>query len=89
MFDALYQQREEIEVAFGEPLEWERLDNKRASRIAIYRPGSINDSSQTLEEIKEWGIERLLRFRKVFRQRASSIVAAGQPTSPSDLTDAP
>ena len=36
---------------------------ERASRIAIYRPGSIEDSPQVLEEIKDWGIERLLRFR--------------------------
>jgi len=33
IFDTLYARREEIERVFGEPLEWQRLDNKRACRI--------------------------------------------------------
>ena len=51
IFDALHQQRGEIENALGEPLDWERMDDKRASRIAAYRSGSIDDSHQTIEEI--------------------------------------
>lgn len=33
IFDRIHDQRAEIEKAFGEPLEWERRDVKRASRI--------------------------------------------------------
>ena len=76
MFDNLYGRREEIEAAFGEALEWERLDARRASRVAIYRPGSIDDPPQTLEEIKAWSIARLLRFRKELSPRASELIAA-------------
>ena len=30
----MYQEREIIENVFGEPLEWQRLDDKRACRIS-------------------------------------------------------
>lgn len=33
IFDQIHDRRTDIEKAFGEPLEWERLDEKRASRI--------------------------------------------------------
>jgi hypothetical protein len=58
--------KEQIERAFGEPLEWERLDDKRACRIAIYRLGSIQDDRDTLAEIHEWFIAKLLKFKSVF-----------------------
>lgn len=81
MFDALYQQREAIEEALGEPLTWERLDDRRASRVAVYRAGSIDDPPQVLEEIKDWSIERLLRFKKVLSPLASSLDIAGNQAS--------
>ncbi len=66
LFDKLLELKDELEKEFGEPLEWERLDSKRASRIAIYRLGSIEEDEKALEEIKDWSIERLLKFKKVF-----------------------
>jgi len=66
VFDMLYQQHALVDAAFGEPLEWERLDSRRRSRIAVYRPGRIEDDDQTLEANKVWLIETLLRLKKVF-----------------------
>ncbi len=74
LFDTLVQSKQEIEAEFHEPLEWERLDDRRASRIAIYRQGSIDEDSQTLEEIRNWAIDRLLRFKKVFGPRLVDLV---------------
>lgn len=54
-----------IQQEFGENLSWERLDERRASRIAVYRDGSI-DNGEELPEIRKWAIERLLKFKKVF-----------------------
>lgn len=58
-----------IEESFGEPLDWELLDGKRACRIAEYRLGVIEDSTESLEEYRRWLIDRLLRFKKVFGSR--------------------
>jgi len=64
IFNFLVQQRPEIEAAFGEPLEWEPLEDKRACRVAVYRPGSI-DQAEELADIRAWAIARLLQMRKV------------------------
>lgn len=66
IFDALSQERQHVEHAYGEPLEWERLDARRACRVAIYRDGDIEADSDNLEAIKEWVIVNLLRMREVF-----------------------
>lgn len=66
VFDNLYIQREELERRFGAPLTWERLDERRASRIAVYRPGSIVADDAALSEIRSWSIAQLLKFRDTF-----------------------
>jgi hypothetical protein len=87
MFDALMAQRESIEAELGEPLTWERLDDRRASRIALYRPGRIEDDEHTLGEIRAWVIDRLLRLKKIIGPRASVLSAAvGQAGSLPDPT---
>jgi hypothetical protein len=68
-FDTLLAEKESIETELGQTVEWERLDNKRACRIAIYRSGSIEDSSEELQKIKEWGIQTLLDLKKVFGKK--------------------
>ena len=72
-FDALFKQKEEIEREFGEPLEWQRLDDKRACRICIHRSGSVGDSDERLAEIRAWLIQRLLKLKQVFGPRIASL----------------
>jgi uncharacterized protein DUF4268 len=74
LFDALAEQEDLLSTAFGEKLELERLDNPPASRVAIYREGSIEDDRQTLKDIEEWAIDRLLRLKKVFAPKLAEIV---------------
>jgi len=66
LFDWLYQRREAIEGQLGHALEWERLDDRRASRVATYRPGTIDDAPESLAEIRAWMVQELLVFRKTF-----------------------
>jgi hypothetical protein len=45
LFDALYNHREAVEEAFGGPLCWQRLDEKRACRISLTVPGGWLDET--------------------------------------------
>ena len=45
LFDALYAHREAIEAEFGAPLFWQRLNDKRASRISFAVPGGWVDDT--------------------------------------------
>lgn len=66
LLDFLFERKEEIEKAIEAELSWERLDNKRACRVAIYREGNIDSDSETIEDIKNWAIKNLLKFKSVF-----------------------
>ncbi len=44
LFDAMYSDREAIEADFGAALYWQRLDDKRASRISFAVPGGWVDA---------------------------------------------
>jgi len=77
LFDALEQRKEEIESAFGSPLEWERLEEQQRSRIFVSRDGNIELPDDELERIREWHIANLLKFKAVFMpeiQRAREIL---------------
>jgi hypothetical protein len=66
LFDNLCAEKEIIEKEFGAEITWERLDDKCACRIVIYRDGNINLDTHELTEIKDWAIEKLLKFKDVF-----------------------
>lgn len=79
IFDTLLTRRAEFERGFGEPLEWERLDNRRASRITVARPDSSITAGPT-GEMRAWAVDRLLKMRSTFGQVLRSTVdeAAGR-----------
>ena len=65
VFDQLFNMKGEIEDSLGQEISWERLDNKRAPRLALYIDGSIEESDSELEKIKNWHIEQLLDRKSV------------------------
>jgi len=75
IFDALHEDRETIERQFGSQLSWEPLDERRACRIAVYRPGSIEASSEELGEIRKWMATNLLKLKEIFGPRLAEVVA--------------
>ena len=76
IFDQLSDRREEIQSAIQGDFEWnwDRLDARRASRISVERPGSINDEQKTLDEIHEWMVKNLLEFKRVFGPHLAELV---------------
>lgn len=75
IFDALYAQRHEIEEDVGEELTWERLDEKRATRIALYTKGSITDDAESLANLREWAINAMNRLEQGIVQRAEEVIS--------------
>ena len=73
LFDSLKESKSTIEAELRDPLVWERLDNRRACRISVVRPGTIDDADDTLEEIHDWMIDRLLKFKQVFGPRLNEL----------------
>jgi hypothetical protein len=45
-FDLILEQKDTFETAYGDGLSWERLDDRKASRIASYRDGSVDHAEQ-------------------------------------------
>jgi hypothetical protein len=54
-------------------LDWQPLENRKACRIALTRPGSIEDDDDTLAEIQAWMIDNLLKFKQVFGPRLAEL----------------
>jgi Domain of unknown function (DUF4268) len=68
-FDHLEAERPNIEAEFGDRLDWQRLNDKKASRIAIYRT-DLDPSNQGQWPLQHaWFLEQLDRFVRVFQGR--------------------
>jgi hypothetical protein len=78
LFDRLLEQQAAIEQEYGAGLTWERLDDKRASRIAAYRDGSIGAPADMRAELMQWSIENLLRLKQVVLPKAKAILGKTQ-----------
>lgn len=66
IFDALAARKDEIELKTG-PLDWERLDQRRACRISLVRPDTtIEDAAMRADEMREWLVQALLKMKSVF-----------------------
>lgn len=65
IFDRLAAAKEEIEQSFGEPLEWERIDGRRACRIKKDLPlGGYRDDEQAWPKIHEAMVGAMIRLHK-------------------------
>ena len=66
-FDELREKHARIEHEVGESLDWDRLDNRQASRISFYFPGEIRISDEVRwPEARKWLIQALGKMRVAF-----------------------
>jgi hypothetical protein len=74
IFDHLHQNREKIESTFGDSLDWQRLDEKRACRVAktIKIGGYLNEDRWP--EIQQAMIDAMVRLEKAFRPHLPEIL---------------
>jgi hypothetical protein len=68
IFDRLYNHKPEIEAAFGFPLSWERLDEKRACRIEwVLNEGGLTDGEDKWSIIQDAMISAMDRLAKALK----------------------
>ena len=75
MFDQLSRSKEPITSEFGAELSWERLDNRKACRIACYSDGGIADSEEELVEYRNWMIGTLSDLKRAIQGPLERAVA--------------
>jgi hypothetical protein len=68
-FEKLLTDKGRIEAEFGEPLTWEKLENRRACRVALYRTGSIDDQPEALAAHRRWMSDKLTHMKNVLGPR--------------------
>ena len=67
LFDHLFEHKDKIESKLGFSMHWERLDDKKASRIKSYIPGLNFNKQGNYPELMNQVIERVVKIRDVFK----------------------
>ena len=74
LFDQLHARRKEIEDTFGAELQWNRLDDKKASRITASCPFD-GYNRENWPGMIEWQIDHMRRLEKAMRAPLQALAA--------------
>jgi Domain of unknown function (DUF4268) len=72
LFDDLFAERLAVETAVGRTLSWERLDDRRASRIVDYREVRDLDSLEERLALADWAAETVVKLMEALDDRLRS-----------------
>ncbi len=67
-FDDLYAKKDNIEQELGLNLDWQRLDDKKASRIKYSIPGLNFNNHSNYADLMNTIIDKVVLFKKVFKK---------------------
>lgn len=68
LFDQFEENKDDIEIALGFSMEWDRLDGKKAARIKSQIPGLNFDDKSNYKELMDKTIDRAALMRDVFKK---------------------
>jgi hypothetical protein len=67
LYDNLFSHKDEIELKLGFTMDWERLDDKKASRIKYNISGLNFEKQKNYPELMSKTIEKVIAIRDVFK----------------------
>lgn len=74
MLSSLSSRKQMFQPEFDEEIQLDQIGGRRACFVRISRNGSIDDDEETLDRIREWMVDRLLAFRRVFGPHLAELV---------------
>ena len=77
IYDKLYAMKAEIETDYGQPLFWQRLDDKKMSRISSRLEGVDITNQDDWDIIKQFQCDAMVKFYSTFHERLRKV--AKQP----------
>lgn len=75
LFDHLFSRREQLDAAFGEPLDWRRMDDRKVSLIKCAAPFDGHNRAEWPAMI-DWLVSRVRRMEAVFDKEVPGLRSA-------------
>ena len=82
VFDSLLEYRPDIDNALNEPVSWERHDNLLKCEVVLSVSGSIDDSPEKHDQIREWMLDSVINLKRAIQPRLEKVMAEIGPDSP-------
>jgi hypothetical protein len=74
IFDRLHERKAEAETAFGQPLDWDRLDGRRACRISYAETGvGFKDAPEQVAKLQDTMVDAMIRLEKALRPAINAL----------------
>ena len=73
IYDKLYAQKDEIEKAYGKPLFWQRLDDKKMSRISSRLEDVDITNTDDWDKIKQFQCDAMVKFYDALHDRLKKV----------------